>query len=99
MTDFSKHMKEEFNPFLDKIKKYLTSEHGLRENEEFDFFVDLQYEAPFYQGDSEKLTNDELNTNYFLSDLDEICEMAELFMNCDQENKLLLELMKKYGHM
>ena len=99
MTDFNTHMKEEFNPFIERIKKYLASEHGLRENEEFYFFMDLQYEAPFYQGNLKKLTKDELNTNYFLSDLDEICEMAEPFTNCEKENKLLLELMKKYGYM
>ena len=42
--------------------------------------------TPFYQGNLKELIKDELNTNYFLSDLDKICEMAEPFTNCDQEN-------------
>ena len=99
VIDFDTYMKEEFNPFIERIKKYLASEHGLRENEEFDFFMDLQYLLPAYQGDLDKLTQDQWESQSFLCDLDDLCELPEPFTNCEKENKLLLELMKKYGYM
>ena len=99
MIDFDTYMKEEFNSFIEKIKKYLASEHGLRENEEFDFFMDLQYLLPAYQGKHDQLTPTERQTQSFLCELDDLCELTEPFTNCEKENKLLLELMEKYDYM
>ena len=100
MKEFDKYKQKEFNPYIEKIKYFLKNINKTKNKEKIaDFYMELEYEMPSYQGDFDKLSEDELKTNTFLCKLDDICEMTEPFSDCKKENEMLLSLMKKYGYM
>lgn len=80
--------------YVEKIKNYLNNKPKTWE-ECSDFYQDIEYDCPDLLLDTEEHKKEA----FFIDDVLDICEMVEPFSMCEKEDKLLFEVMKKYGYM
>lgn len=80
--------------YIEKIKNYLSNKPKTWE-ECSDFYQDIEYDCPDLLLDTEEYKKEA----FFIDDILDICEMVEPFSMCKKEDKLLLEIMKKYGYL
>lgn len=81
-----------FDEYIKKIKEYINNKPKTWE-ECSDVYLVLECNAPELDYEENKIKVK------FLSDVNDICEMVEPFSMCEKEDKLLLEIMKKYGYL
>lgn len=87
--------------YVKKIKNYLSNKPELiTGNERADFYLEIEENYFYNKKEYDELTEEEKEQERFVDEIrDKICERVEPFMDCKEEDEMLLAVMKKYGYM